>query len=258
MTIREHGWVVHHYDSLDSTMDRAAHLARLGARERTAVVSDVQTAGRGRAGRSWHAPRGTALLCTLILRPRIAPPRLSILPLVIGAAVAEAIESMTGQQARLKWPNDVWMGNDPDNCKVAGILVTSRLSGAEVDYALAGIGINVATRPEDLPPGATSLNIVSGLDIAVPAFLALLLEHVDNHYAVYLASDGNPSLDPWRIRAALLGERVTIVDNNCEHTGTFLDIDSGGALLLAEPSQTIRRIVAGDLTRGPRATSSLD
>ena len=256
MTLPERGWVVHYYDSLDSTMDQATLLARFGARERTAVVSNVQTAGRGRAGRSWHAPRGTALLCTLILRPRIAPARLSVLPLVIGVAAAEVIESVTEQRARLKWPNDVWLGNDPDNRKAAGVLVTSRLCGANVDYALVGIGINVSSRQEDLPPGATSLNIVTGLEIERPALLALLLEHFDNHYANYLASDGNPSLDPWRARAALLGQPVTVVENECAHTGIFIDIDSDGALLLAEPDRAVRRIVAGDLVRGPRVPPS--
>jgi BirA family biotin operon repressor/biotin-[acetyl-CoA-carboxylase] ligase len=251
MMTLDHGWVVHHYDSLGSTMDQAALLARLGAKERTAVVSDVQTAGRGRAGRTWHAPPGTALLCTLILRPPIVPTRLSVLPLVIGVAVAEAIESVTGQRARLKWPNDVWLGSDPDNRKVAGILVASHLSGTVVDYALAGIGINVATRQEDLPPGATSLNIVSGLDIDPPALLELLLERFDTDYAAFVAAEGRPSLDPWRARAAMLGELVTVVENDCDYTGTFLGIDDDGALLLAEPSQAIRRIVAGDLSRGP-------
>ncbi len=77
-------------------MDVASQLARFGARERTAVVSTEQTAGRGRGGRSWQAAAGSAVFATLILRPPVAAHRLSTLPLIAGVAVAEAIERIAG------------------------------------------------------------------------------------------------------------------------------------------------------------------
>ncbi len=104
------GWLIHRYDSVASTMDVASQLARFGARERTAVVSTEQTAGRGRGGRSWQAAAGSAVFATLILRPPVAAHRLSTLPLIAGVAVAEAIERIAGCAVWLKWPNDVWLG----------------------------------------------------------------------------------------------------------------------------------------------------
>ena len=127
------GWIVHHYETLASTMDTAAQLARFGARDRTIVLSDNQTAGRGRAGRSWQSPAGTGIFCTAILRPDVPPQRLTTLPLLAGVAVAETIERLTNEQALLKWPNDVWIGANQKRPKVAGILTTSSLLGNRVD-----------------------------------------------------------------------------------------------------------------------------
>src|SRR5215211_7858515 len=135
-TTYDSGWLIHRFDSVASTMDVASQLARFGARERTAVVSAEQTAGRGRGGRSWHAAAGSAVFATLILRPPVAAQRLSTLPLLAGVAVAEAIERIVGCAAWLKWPNDVWLGLDAGFAKVAGVLVTTSLRGDTVDHAL--------------------------------------------------------------------------------------------------------------------------
>ncbi|MGH2614183.1 MAG: biotin--[acetyl-CoA-carboxylase] ligase [Thermomicrobiales bacterium] len=153
----DRGWLIHRYDRVTSTMDVAAQHARFGAPDRTVVVTDEQTHGRGRGGRTWHSPPGDSLACTLLLRPPVSPDRLSALPLVTGVAVAEAIEQVAGIPARLKWPNDVWIGTDPDRRKVAGILMTSSLMKGAVDHVLVGIGINVRGQHADLPPGATSI-----------------------------------------------------------------------------------------------------
>src|SRR5829696_8956900 len=132
-TTYDSGWLIHRFDSVASTMDVASQLARFGARERTAVVSREQTAGRGRGGRPWQAAAGSALFITLILRPPVAVHRLSTLPLIAGVAVAEVIEHVTGSAALLKWPNDVWLETDDATAKVAGILMTSSLRGGSVD-----------------------------------------------------------------------------------------------------------------------------
>src|SRR5215208_4674608 len=154
-TTDDSDWLIHRYDSVASTMDVASQLARFGARERTAVVSAEQTAGRGRVGRSWQAAAGSAVFATLILRPSVAAHRLSTLPLIAGVAVAEAIERSAGCPVWLKWPNDGGGGGDGGAAKVAGILVTSSLRSESVDHVLVGVGINVLGGAQELPPGAT-------------------------------------------------------------------------------------------------------
>jgi BirA family biotin operon repressor/biotin-[acetyl-CoA-carboxylase] ligase len=239
-------------------MDVAAALARYGAPDRTVVLSAEQTAGRGRAGRTWQAPPGSSLFCTLILRPAVAPERLSTLPLQTGVAVAEAIEETTGEPVQLKWPNDLWIGADPDRRKVGGILTTSALRGLEVDFALVGIGINVAAEADALPPGATSLLIATGAQIEAAELFATILARFDQVYGELLTSGGRPLLDSWRSRAALLGEPVTIEDAGRIHSGTFAGIDDDGALLLLEPVTGTRRVVGGALTRGPQRSQEGD
>jgi BirA family biotin operon repressor/biotin-[acetyl-CoA-carboxylase] ligase len=251
----EHDWIIHHYATLPTTMDRAASLARVGARDRTVVVSTEQTEGRGRGGRTWRSAGREGLYCTLILRPRVAADHLSTFALIVGVAVADAIAEITGCQPRLKWPNDVWLGDDPQRQKVAGILLTSNLSGQDVGWVLVGIGINVSAPDDCLPAGATSLLAATGVQTTSDSVLEVLLRRIDRHYLDFLAAAGRPSLDAWRQRAALLGEFVSIENGSSQISGRFLGIDEDGALLLEERSGQINRIVAGDLTRGPRRIS---
>ena len=239
-------------------MDSAAHLARVGAAERTVVVSGEQTDGRGRGGRSWHAPAGDAVFCTIILRPQVPPDRLSTLPLVSGVAVAEAIEQVAGARVQLKWPNDVWIGADTRNAKVAGILVTSSLRGRSVDHVLVGIGINVSARPDTLPPGATSVQAATGRATTPAEVLAALLDRFAQRYDDYLAADGRPSLTAWRERAALVGQPITVEDAGQRLGGIFRGVDDEGALLLEEPDGQVRKIMAGDVVRGPRLDHGLE
>ncbi len=250
----ESPWIIHRYTSLTSTMDRAELFAWFGVPERTVIQSAEQTAGRGRAGRFWHSPAGTAVYATIILRPHVAPNRLSTLPLLAGVAVAEAIEAATNAPVQLKWPNDVWMGTEADNQKVAGILVTSRLEGQRVNHVLVGIGINVSTPSAALPPGATSIVQSTGIQLAADALLVAVLARFDAAYAEFLATGGQPSLDTWRARAALIGECVAIEESGRRLTGTHRGVDDTGALLLEGAAGDLRRIVAGDLVRGPIST----
>lgn len=249
------GWVVHRYDRVASTMDVAGLLATFGATDRSAVVAAEQTSGRGRAGRTWLAPPGSSLFCTLILRPRLAPDRLGTLPLLAGVAVAEAIERLTDTPARLKWPNDVWLGADPERRKVAGILAASVVRGGAIDSALVGIGINVASDAESLPPNATSIVAATGKHATVEDLLAALLAAFDESYGAFLSSLGSPPLDRWRSRAVLVGEQVEIEDAGRVASGVFTGIDDDGALLLQIDGAGVRRFVSGDVTRGPRERS---
>jgi BirA family biotin operon repressor/biotin-[acetyl-CoA-carboxylase] ligase len=253
--MRDRDWLIHRYDRVASTMEQAAALAREGVPERTAVVAREQSAGRGRSGRHWVAPAGTALLCTLVVRPRVAADRLPVFPLIVGVAVADAIEQVSGGTVALKWPNDLWMGNDVARRKVGGILVTSRLRGEEIDYILAGIGVNLSPTATGIPPGATTVHAASGVDVTPDELLSRLLTTFDDAYARYLDAEGRPSLDLWRARAAMVDEEVVIDDNGRQLQGTFTGVDEDGALLLIESTGTLRRVVAGDLTRGPRGVS---
>ena len=249
-------WIIQHYESLATTMDRAELLARHGAPERTLVIANEQTAGRGRSGRTWQGVPGAALQLTAILRPRIPPRHLPVLPLLVGVAVAIAIEAVSGAEARLKWPNDVWLGDDPERQKVAGILMTSRLSAAGIEFVLVGIGVNVSTTLAHLPPGATSLREATGWTGHPGELLDALLPALDRVYDDFVRTEGKPSLAGWRRRAALLGELVSIEEHGAPLTGMLAGISDDGALLLETAEDEQLRVISGDVVRGPRRVTS--
>jgi len=130
-----------HLRSIDSTNERARVLAAAGAPDGAVVTAGEQSAGRGRRGRVWSAPAGEALLYSAILRPLGAEH--GLLPLAVPVAVCEAIESLAPVRCAIKWPNDVWI----DQRKVAGVLIEAR----PPDWAVIGIGVNVAIADADFP-----------------------------------------------------------------------------------------------------------
>src|SRR4051794_11015331 len=147
-----------------STNDRARGLAARGAPHGTTVTAAHQSAGRGRQGRTWSAPPGRALLMSVVLRD---PP--ALLPLVAAVAVADVV----GADARIKWPNDVLIADR----KVAGILAEGR---PQEGWAVVGVGLNVALRPEDFPPELAGRAATLGREPAdVEAVLGDLLAAID-------------------------------------------------------------------------------
>lgn len=202
-----------HHRVVDSTNERARALAERGAPHGTLVTAREQSAGRGRQGRTWSAPPGRALLCSLVLRD---PPRL--LPLAAGVAVAE----VAGDRARVKWPNDVLL----EDRKVAGILVEGR---PQEHWAVLGVGLNVAVRERDLPPELHGRAGTLGLD---PDDVEPLLERFLDALERWIAASPDEVLDELRERDALLGRHVRWAGGEGEAAG----VDGDGRLVVATGS----------------------
>jgi BirA family transcriptional regulator, biotin operon repressor / biotin---[acetyl-CoA-carboxylase] ligase len=199
-----------HLREVGSTSDRARELAVAGAPHGTIVTADVQTAGRGRQGRAWTTPPGGALAVSLVVRG--AP---ELLPLRAGVAVAQAI----GDDARLKWPNDVLVGGR----KVAGILAEAR--GGE-DWAILGIGVNVALDATQLPPEVReTAGTLGRAPHDVEPFLAALLLALQQA----LALDVPAVLDAFARHDALRGREIGWGDGE---TGRAAGLDDEGRLVV--------------------------
>lgn len=213
-----------HLRSTDSTNDRARALAMAGAPHGTLVTAAEQIAGRGRQGRDWTAPAGRALLASLVLRE--IPPLLSL-------ASALAVADVVGAQACIKWPNDVLVGGR----KVAGILAEGR---PQEGWAVLGVGVNVAVRPEDLPPSLAESAGGLGLDpAAIEPFLASMLAALQRR----LAEEPAATLDAYRARDALRGNVV-----RWQHgTGIAAGIDETGRLLVALADGGTATLDAGEV-----------
>ena len=169
-----------------SFVPRCASTQRLldGAPEGAVVATDEQTEGRGRLGRSWHAPPGSSVLFSIVLTPDVPPHRLPELSIVAGKAVAEAISTETGLPTSVKHPNDVLIHGR----KVAGVLAES-----SEGRVLLGIGINVSQRADELPADvshpATSLAL-EGADADRRVLLATVLERLERAYNAWVTSAG--------------------------------------------------------------------
>jgi BirA family transcriptional regulator, biotin operon repressor / biotin---[acetyl-CoA-carboxylase] ligase len=216
-----------HLRTTSSTNDRARALAAAGAPHGTLVTATEQTAGRGRQGRTWAAPPGSALLCSLLLRDYDA-----LLPLRAGLAVAD----LAGDTARVKWPNDVLL----DDRKLAGILVEAR---PQDGWAVLGIGVNVAVNLADLPPELRDRAATLGRPRAeLEPALTELLAALDDR----LAEPKDATLAAFRARDALRDRPVRWADGE----GIGAGIDDAGALLVRLPDGAIRTLDAGEVHLG--------
>jgi BirA family biotin operon repressor/biotin-[acetyl-CoA-carboxylase] ligase len=215
-----------HLRHTDSTNTRARELAGAGAPHGTLVTAAEQSAGRGRQGRTWSAPAGRALLCSVIVRE---PPRL--LPLVAGVAVAE----IAGPQAQLKWPNDVLV----EGRKVAGILVEGR---PQERWAVVGVGVNVALRQSDFPDELRERAISLGLGPeAIEPTLHSLLSALES----WLEAPAREVLEAVRARDALYGHEVRWADDHGRADG----IDAEGRLIVVTEAGP-RTLDAGEVHLG--------
>ncbi|MCL6639755.1 MAG: biotin--[acetyl-CoA-carboxylase] ligase [Candidatus Rokubacteria bacterium] len=222
-------------DVVPSTQTVAFDLAARGAPDRTVVVAEHQTAGRGRHGRSWLDEPGSSLLVSIVVRPPLPPARWPLYGFVTAVAVAEALGA-AGLEARLKWPNDVLVGG----AKIAGILLEARGDQALV----VGIGLNVGQTafPAGLADGATSVVLAGGRTRDREVLLEAILAAFDA-WRRRLEEDGfEPVRARWSELSETLGRRVQVGAAR----GRALRLDDDGALVLADGAM-LQRVVAGAL-----------
>ena len=200
-----------YFDEIGSTNSEAQAWATEGAPEGALVVANHQTAGRGRWGRSWLSSPGSLLQFSLVLRPRMMMNTLGLLTTALGVACADVIESLARIPTTIKWPNDV----NVRGRKVAGILIESKVEDAELEVAVAGVGINVNWQKSDVPAEiadrATSLAIESDQIPSRAELLAALLASFESLYD--MARDSSRAgrvIDRATERSEILGRNLTI------------------------------------------------
>ncbi|WP_149360718.1 biotin--[acetyl-CoA-carboxylase] ligase [Lolliginicoccus suaedae] len=217
------------------------------ATDRTVLLAEQQTAGRGRHSRTWETTPGTSLIASVLLRAAGVPPaRLGWLPLLTGVALASAIREETGVHATLKWPNDVHV----DGRKVAGILAeVAPVAGPAT--VVIGFGINTATERDDLPvTDATSLYLESGSLPDRPGLAVAVLARLARAVDVWIASGGAPGplRDQYVALSSTLGAEVSVALPGGTVTGLAERIDDSGCLVLSVPGEGERVVSAGDVT----------
>ena len=240
------------FNRITSTNDLLKRLARRGAETGTLVIADQQTAGRGRRGRPWQSPPQVGLWFSFILRPEVPLERIGTLPLAIAAVVAEALSAICDKTFTVKWPNDIlWQRR-----KVCGILCETQFSPAansnQLDYVIAGIGINVNQPPQDFHPDwrerAVSLRMITAQEMDRQKVLAALAPRLEQNLLTNLALALPGLLARWRSLCTELGKPIHLQQAGETIAGIFEDIGAGGELILRLPNGQRHAFVAGEVS----------
>lgn len=218
-----------------STNQDLLELARSGAPEGIVLAADHQHAGRGRLDRTWSAPPGSSLLVSVLLRPRLAPDRLFLLPIAAGVASVEACAEVAGARTGLKWPNDlVVTGGAEADRKLSGVLAESVLRDGLVEAVVVGMGLNV-NWPDELPTElaatATALNLLTGRTVDREELLVAWLGGFDHWISRLEAPAGATELlEAARERSATIGRTVRVEFPDRQVEGVAVAIDDDGHL----------------------------
>jgi len=234
-------------ESVGSTNNYAKKIAEEGAASGTLVITEEQTMGKGRRGRSWAASKGSNVMMTLLLRPRIRPEHASRLTLLMAMAVAGAIRRVTGLEAGIKWPNDVVVNGK----KVCGILTEMNTEVDYINYVVIGAGINVNQEefPEEISQTAGSLVQVLGRRISRSALAAAVLEELEGLYETFIQTE-----DLSRLREAYnqicvnRGHQIRVLEPGNEYTGTTDGINENGELVVRKENGEVVCVYAGEVS----------
>ena len=210
------------YRCVDSTSNRAAALAGSADSDGLAVLADEQTTGRGQHGRSWQAPPGSCVLLSVLLYPPERLARPAILTAWAAVSVCLTVRSLTGTQPRIKWPNDVLLGQK----KVCGILIEQSQFGPEL-VAVVGIGLNVRQTDDDFAraglPLATSLGQHRAGPVETEEVARLLLAQLDEEYDRLCRGERAPLESGWSEYLGLLGQDVVAECTGKRYAGRLVE-----------------------------------
>lgn len=251
-SLMETKWAGHpviYHDQVDSTNTQAKRLGEEPERagHGTLVVADLQTAGKGRRGRSWESPSGASIYMSILLRPEILPDQAPMLTLVMAQSVAEAVRELTGAEVGIKWPNDIVLNGK----KICGILTEMSAEIDYINYVVIGVGVNVNTPdfPEALVETATSLKIELGQNIKRSALIAAVMKRFEENYETFIRT-GDLSGIQERYNSLLVNRNraVRVLEPGHEYNGHALGINNTGELLVEKEDGTTAEIFAGEVS----------
>jgi BirA family biotin operon repressor/biotin-[acetyl-CoA-carboxylase] ligase len=241
---------IFHFFKADSTNTVAMRLGDEGEIHGTVVIAEEQTAGRGRAGRSWISERSAGIYASILLRPLIPPVQTPLLTLAAGLAAREAIAQETGLSPDIRWPNDILLGGR----KVCGILTEMRAEPDRVHYAVIGIGINVnqSAMPDELADIATSLQIVTGRLHSRVELLIRLLRQLERYYNVLSSEGSGPILKRFaEVSSYCQGKRVLIRTVGETFDGITAGLEPNGVLRVRKKDGRVEPVISGDVAEAP-------
>ena len=241
------GKMIHYYHEVESTNNEAKRAAAGGVPEGCIVVAESQSGGRGRVARGWFSPAEKGIWLSVVLRPPFLPHHAPKCTLMAAVAVTRAIRQVANLSCGIKWPNDILLNGK----KLVGILTEMSAEMDAINYVVIGLGINVNIAhddfPEELRSSATSLLVAGGQPVKRADLVCAVLQEMETLYDHTIHNGFAAILNEWRELSVTLGQVVNVVAPDEQYTGTAVDIDDEGALLVNTPAG-LRRVIAGDVS----------
>ncbi len=233
------------YDEVDSTNSIAKKFASEDAPHGTTVIADMQSAGRGRLGRSFISPSGKGIYVSILVRPTFSLEFASMITTAAAVAGAEAVETLSGHEVGVKWVNDLYMNGK----KICGILTEASmgLEMQSLDYAIIGIGINIrsvgTSFDAELKKRASSIEDESGVKVDRNALCSKLLNRIEKYFATI---EERGFLEEYRRRELLTGNMITANVGSESIKGVAEGIDDNANLIVRLENGELRHIGSGE------------
>jgi BirA family transcriptional regulator, biotin operon repressor / biotin---[acetyl-CoA-carboxylase] ligase len=237
---------IYHFFKTDSTNRVAFELGHAGQPEGTVVLAEEQSAGRGRAGRTWHSERAAGIYVTLLLRPKLAPVQAPLLTMMAGLSAHAAVEAVTGLAVDLKWPNDLIIRGK----KAGGILTEMHAEPGMVRFVVVGIGLNVNQErfPGELAGLATSLRQETGKTQSRMELLVRLLREFESDYNRFLRDGIAGVIQRFEVVSSYAhGKKVRVTNGTESYMGTTAGLGPEGLLQVEREDGRVVTVIAGDV-----------
>lgn len=237
-----------YFQTIDSTNNKAKELAQSGYPNGTIIISEEQTFGRGRLGRSFISPKYKGIWLSIILRPDVSPMNVPKVTQVGAAAVIKTLNELD-IKAYVKWPNDIILNNK----KICGILTEMSGELNKVNYVVMGIGINVNLDLEDFPEElrntATSISYELGKYIKRKELVSSLLNNFEILYDEFEKEESiHTSVSICKENSILIGKEVRVINRGKESIGKAVDLNDEGELLVQYSDGRVEKIVSGEIS----------
>jgi BirA family biotin operon repressor/biotin-[acetyl-CoA-carboxylase] ligase len=249
LAARTVGRRIYLYDEVASTNQVLHQMAKEGVQEGTVVLSECQTEGRGRFGKSWFSPSGVNLYASALFRPTIAPRQAPVFSFITSLALADAVREF-GLEPAIKWPNDLLV----ERKKIAGVLAETATTGDLVEYVILGVGVNLNVERAALLAAlgkagysASSLKELTGKEIDRNVFAARFLNALDEWFFTYRGKGEKALIRAWRDLDILTGRRVEVRERGVSVEGRVLGVDAEGCLRVKESWGKIHQVSGGEI-----------
>jgi len=243
------GKEIYYFPELKSTnimaKEKALHRVE-GIDEGTLIITERQSAGKGRLGREWFSPVGGIWL-SIILYPQLSPSYISRITLMTAVAVVKAIKICTQIESQIKWPNDILINEK----KVCGILTEMSAELDIINWVVVGIGINVNIDhqdfPEDIQKNTISLKEILGKKVLRVKLVQTFLQEFEKYYESLKRREFSSILKEWKLYSHTLGKKIRVDMGERIITGEATDINEEGALILKKGDGKLVEIISGTI-----------